>query len=321
MDTHTFSLAVDGAVLKGTAWLPENPSALMLIEHGMAEHHLRYADFAAWLVSAGVGVYAYDKRGHGQTAGPSGSEEYERSAGWFAHRHGWKTVVNDSLAILELIRGQHDLLPLFVFGHSMGSFVARDLVADPRCGKFKLAGLILSGTAGPAGNLGTVGRILAWTLIHMKGATRASPFLDKMASGKHAQLVTGDALPRTPFEWLSRDTAEVDKYIADPYSGNVMATSFYRDLLVGLASLFTPAYAKRFPRDLPVLMYSGDCDPVGGMGVGVSAVAESYRAWGLKDFTFKLYPGGRHEMHNETNRQEVYELVSGWLSAHIERAR
>jgi alpha-beta hydrolase superfamily lysophospholipase len=199
----------------------------------------------------------------------------------------------------------------------MGSFVARTVVADPQCAAIGLAGLVLSGTAGPAGALGAVGLILANLAIGLRGPIAPSAFLDKLASGGHAKLATGQAKPRTPFDWLSRDEAVVDAYIADPWCGNVLSASFFRDMVGGLAGLFTPDYARRFPRELPVLLYSGDCDPVGGMGKGVTAVCESYREWGVKDLSFKLFPGGRHEMHNETNRQEVYQLLSDWLAAHL----
>lgn len=327
MITKTFDLLVGDIVLKGSAWLPDRPRAVLLIEHGMAEHHLRYADFAVWLAEQGVAVYAYDKRGHGQTAGPPESTAWKQNAGWFAPRHGWQTVVSDCLAVLGFIRkGGVDAglcpggLPLFLLGHSMGSMVVRDAVADPRCRSIGLAGLVVSGTAGPPGPMGAFGKVLASGLTILRGYARPSPFLGKLVAGQNARLATGQKRPRTDFEWLSRDPAQVDRFIADPYCGLVMATSFYRDLVAGLSGLFTPEYARRFPRNLPVLMFSGDCDPVGGMGKGVTAVFQAYQSWGVSDLSFKLFPGGRHEMLNETNRLEVYGLVADWLTARIPAA-
>ncbi len=338
MNTHEFSLSVDGAVLKGTAWLPEHPVATLLIEHGMAEHHKRYADFAAHLVTQGIAVYSYDKRGHGLTAGSPGSEEWKQHAGWFAKSHGFQVVISDSLDMLRYIRtggvtgngrakagpggglGNFDPsgqghLPLYLMGHSFGSFVVRSVVADPRAAALKLSGVIISGTAGPAGAIGAVGKMMAILLSGLRGPLRASPFMDKLATGNYAGLATGEKLPRTSLDWLSRDNAVVDAYKADPYCGFVMSASFYRDMIGGLAGLFSADYTRRFPRDLPVLMFSGDHDPVGSMGTGVSSVHEAYKSWGVKDLSFTLFPGGRHEMLNETNRQEVYNLVSDWLKA------
>jgi alpha-beta hydrolase superfamily lysophospholipase len=345
MKTHSFELPVDGTILKGTAWLPETPVAWMLIEHGMAEHHQRYADFAASLAALGIGVYGYDKRGHGLTAGLPDSDDWQRNSGWFAEKNGWHAIVSDSLAVLGWMRqggveggttGRvkagpggsagvsdptgHGHLPLFLMGHSLGSILVRDVVADRHCAGLQLAGVIISGTAGPAGAIGVVGKVLASVLIALRGATTPSPFLDRMVSGPYASQATGLKQPRTAFDWLSRDQAMVDAYIADPWCGFPMATSFYRDLTVGLAGLFTADYARRFPRDLPVLMFSGDRDPVGGLGKGVSLVHESYKSWGVKDLSLTLYAGGRHEMLNETNRLEVYRLVADWLLARIKPA-
>lgn len=329
MNIREFDLPVNGVVLKGTAWLPEHPVANMLIEHGMAEHHKRYGDFAAFLVSKGIGVYSYDKRGHGLTAGKFDSPEWKQNFGWFAKKDGWNLLVGDSLAMLDFIRKggavegsasektKQGAQPLFLYGHSMGSFVARTVYADPRCAEKKLAGLILSGTAGSAGALGAVGHFLASILTAVQGPKTPSPFLDTLSAGTYASLATGDKNPRTKFDWLNTDAAEVDKYINDPYCGFLCHTSFFRDMIGGVNNLFVADYAKRFPRDLPILMYSGDKDPVGGMGKGVTAVHDAYKAWGVKDLTFKLFAGGRHEMHNEPNKKEVYTLVSDWLLAHI----
>jgi alpha-beta hydrolase superfamily lysophospholipase len=326
MIAREFELPAGDIKLKGTAWLPDRPRAILLVEHGMAEHHLRYADFATYLAERGIAVYSYDKRGHGKTAGLPDSPAWRQNAGWFARKDGWKTVVRDSLAVLGYIRrGGVDAvlcpgtLPLFLMGHSMGSMVVRSVVAEPDCAAIGLAGLVVSGTAGPPGPAGAVGKALAAALAKLRGHDAPSPFLDRLVSGGHARLATGEKNPRNPFEWLSRDPVQVDRYIADPYCGFVMGASFYRDLVAGLSGLSTADYARRFPRGLPVLLFSGDRDPVGGMGKGVTAVHEDYKDWGVADLSFKLFPGSRHEMLNETNRLEVFDLVSGWLEVRIPR--
>jgi alpha-beta hydrolase superfamily lysophospholipase len=320
MTIREFDVPAGPVVLKGTAWLPEKAIANVLIEHGMAEHHKRYEDFASSLVARGIGVYSYDKRGHGLTAGKPGSEDWKRNSGWFAHDDGWNVLVEDSLAVLAYIRKDGNV-PLFLMGHSMGSFLVRTVAADPRSLRYNLAGLIISGTSGSQGALGAVGYLIASLLTALQGPYAPSPFLDTLSSGTYASLATGEKKPRTKFDWLSRDGAEVDKYIADPYCGFLCTTSFFRDMVGGINRLFTAGYAKRFPRDLPVLLYSGDCDPVGGMGKGVTSVSGTYKKWGVKDLTFKLFPGGRHEMHNETNRQEVYALIQNWITERIGKVK
>jgi alpha-beta hydrolase superfamily lysophospholipase len=299
----------DGATVYVNRWLPSGqPKAIVQIAHGMAEHSDRYARFAERLNTSGYAVYANDHRGHNHTAGS------HRDTGYFADADGWKSVVGDLVAVTEQARTDHPGLPVFLFGHSMGSFLSRAYAADH--GR-DLAGLILSGTAGDPGLLGKVGKLVATVEGKLRGGRHRSGLMNTMSFGQYNSAFKPN---RTEFDWLSRDDAEVDKYVADEWCGEVFTSRAWADLLGGLAAVNSDALVSRIPKDLPVHLLSGDKDPVGDNGKGVKAVAEQLRRLGVKDVTVKLYPEGRHEMLNETNRNDVMNDVVTWLDSRIPHA-
>ncbi|MEO5610895.1 MAG: alpha/beta hydrolase [Ornithinibacter sp.] len=286
-------------------WLPDAPAkAVVQIAHGMAEHSARYARLGEALAASGHAVYAHDHRGHGATASKA-------DHGYFADTAGWDTVVADLRAVTQLARSEQPGLPVFLLGHSMGSFLSRSyVIEDSR----DLAGLILSGTAGDPGALGKVGLAVAKAESRLRGKRHVTPMLDKLTFGQFNSAFKPN---RTAFDWLSRDDAEVDAYVADDLSGNVFTSGFFVDLLGGIASINDDRNVAKVRRDLPVLLIAGDKDPVGDNGKGPRAVAEQYRRAGLTDVTCTLYPGARHEIFNETNRDEVTADVLAWLGAHL----
>ena len=297
--------ASDGTALHTHRWLPEgSPKAVVQIAHGMAEHAARYARLAEALTSAGYAVYAGDHRGHGATASKA-------DHGYFADTDGWDTVVADLRAVTDFAREEHPGLPVFLIGHSMGSFLARAyVIEDSR----ELSGLVLSGTAGDPGLLGKVGALVAATEARLRGRRHVSSMLDTMTFGQYNAAFKPN---RTDFDWLSRDDAEVDLYVADDLCGNTFTSGFFADLLGGLGVINDRRQVARVRRDLPILLVAGDADPVGDKGKGVRAVAEQYESVGVVDVTCTLYPGARHEIFNETNRDEVTADVVAWLDAHL----
>ncbi|NYG06876.1 alpha-beta hydrolase superfamily lysophospholipase [Phycicoccus badiiscoriae] len=307
MQSSTFTLSTpDGTALHVNRWLPDGPpKAVVQIAHGMAEHSDRYARFGERLTAAGYAVYASDHRGHGSTA------RTPHEAGYFADDNGFDTVVDDLHLVTERAQSEHPGLPLFLFGHSMGSFLSRSFAA--RFGT-ELDGLVLSGTAGDPGALGKVGLALASAQARLRGRRHTSGLMDQLTFGQYGAAFKPN---RTKFDWLSRDEAEVDKYVADLRCGNVFTSGFFADLLGGLAAINTDSVAARVPKDLPIFVFSGDQDPVGEKGKGPTAVADQYRRLGVGDVTLKLWPQGRHEMLNETNRDEVMDSVVDWLDAHL----
>lgn len=296
--------ADDGTEIAVRAWIPAQPRAIVQISHGMAEHSARYAGLASALNAAGYAVVASDHRGHGATAG-----ELSR-AGCFPASDGWGTVVADLRAVTDYAATLCPGLPIFLLGHSMGSVLAREYAI--RYGD-RLSGLIVSGTVGSQGAAGIVGRTIASVESRLRGRDAPSPLLDKLAfGGNNAAFQPA----RTDFDWLSRDEREVDAYVADPWCGFVCSAGFYHDFLGGIARVNRDALVRRIPASLPVLVISGSQDPLAKHGRTVTDVAAQLRSAGVRDVTATVYPGARHELFKETNRDAVTTDVVAWLDAH-----
>jgi alpha-beta hydrolase superfamily lysophospholipase len=310
----------DGTKLFLRRWLPalagaEKPAAILHIVHGMAEHAGRYARLAEKLADAGIEVWAADQRGHGKTAdlnvnGPG----MGGLGGHCADRDGFERVSADVHALNKEICKTYPDTPLFVLGHSWGSFItqhyiehhAGDLAA---CGK-GLAGCILSGSRGPDGFKVKSGVPVMALLAMLWGQRRGSPLARMIADGPYNKPFRPN---RTSFDWISRDEKAVDAYVNDPCSGNLCSTGFYRDLIRGLYRIHLPEAMARIDPELPVYIFSGSADPVGDMGASPTALVNAYRALGVKDLEFVLYPNARHETLNETNREEVMDNLLSWI--------
>lgn len=296
----------DEKVLSLRKWVPENKNQVAVVQilHGMAEHSARYERFATYLNSKGFIVYAHDHRGHGFS-----TSDDER--GWFAERDGWMRVAQDSYEISTHIAKEHPNKQLFLLGHSMGSFLARTLmVLQPEL----YQGVILSGTAAGKGLLGKIGKLLASSRAKRHGSRTPDALLDKMSFGSFSKKFEPHI---TNFDWLSRDTEEVQKYVDDPHCGFVCSSQFFVDLITGIEFANNRTQMARVPKDLPLLLVSGDEDPVGDFGKGVTKVYRAYLAAGLTDVTLHLIPGGRHELLNETTREEIFTLIGSWLISHL----
>ncbi|GAA4396449.1 alpha/beta hydrolase [Fodinibacter luteus] len=303
--TTTTVTASDGIPLHTLRWLPDGPpKAVVQIAHGMAEHSARYARLAEALTAAGYAVYAHDHRGHGATAS-------EADHGYFADRDGWATVVEDVRAVTRFAQEEHPGLPVFLLGHSMGSVISRAYVIE---GSRDLAGLVLSGTMGDPGLLGKAGLAIARLEARLRGRRHVSPLLAKLSFGQFNSAFQPN---RTDSDWLSRDPAEVDLYVADPLCGRTFTSGFWVDQLGGIGEVNDRRRVARVRRDLPILLVAGDQDPVGDRGRGPREVAEQFSSVGVVDVTCTLYPGARHEIFNETNRDEVTADVIHWLDAHL----
>ncbi len=308
MQASTFTLpATDGTEIFVHRWLPDGPPrAIVQVAHGMAEHSARYARLAEALTGAGYAVYAEDHRGHGRTAGSLDK------AGFFAASGGWDTVVEDLRRLHQKAQEEHPGLPVFLLGHSMGSFLSRSYAA--RHGS-DLAGMVLSGTAGDPGALGKVGTGIAAAQARLRGAGRPSGLMNTLTFGQYNAAFKP---ARTDFDWLSRDEAEVDAYVADPWCGFVFTAGGYQDVLGGLAAVNSDRLVSTVPRTLPIHLASGDMDPVGGKhAAGPRAVADQLRRLGVQDVTLTVWPGARHEILNETNRDEVTADIIDWLDTHL----
>jgi alpha-beta hydrolase superfamily lysophospholipase len=297
MRSDTFSLpGRDGAAVHVYRWLPDGEvRAIVQIAHGMAEHAARYARLAEALTAAGYAVYADDHRGHGKTCS-------EADVGHFADRDGWDLVLSDLRALGQRAREEHPGKKLVFFGHSMGSFFGQQLLQRHWR---DYDAMIFSGTNAPGSVLERLGGGAA-RLERARGGPRGkSALLSFLSFGSF-----NDAFKpaRTDFDWLSRDPAEVDKYVADPRCGFRCTNQLWVDLLDGLRAIATSGFGA-VRKDLPVHLFSGDRDPVSRGGKGVRELHERLRSAGLTDVSMRLYPEGRHEMLNETNRDEVMRDV------------
>jgi len=298
----------DGVRLRLRRWAPAGPPrAIVQIAHGLAEHSGRYDRFARALAAAGFAVIAHDHRGHGETAARP------EDLGFFAERDGWATVLADLDAVQAVGRSLWPGVPVFLFGHSMGSFMVQDLVS--RSG-IDLAGAVLSGSDGsrPPPGARSLAAFERWRL----GPRGQSALIHALAFGAFGRKIPGR---RTEFDWLSRDPAEVDAYSADPLCGFVATVQLWVDLLGALARLGSEGHRARVPKGLPILSIAGTADPVSNGGKGIGPLVEGYRRAGLADVTDRRYEGARHELLNETNREEVTADVVAWLDARLQRLR
>lgn len=290
-------------------WIPpkKNIKALIIINHGMAEHIERYSHFATFMASRGFAVYGEDHRGHGKTAG---SEEH---FGYFADKQGWMKVVGDIRSLYLLATEEQKGVPVFFFGHSMGSFLTRHYLSLYGS---ELAGAVISGTGSHRSALLTVASVLAKIESSVKGRRHRSKLLDTMSFGAYNKPFAKE--DQTGFEWLTRDTEQVRKYVEDSYCGFISTSGMYADLFNGLQIINHPDCFKATHSKLPLLLYSGKSDPVGGEnGKGVISVAESYRKAGIEDLTLIIKEDHRHECLNELERESVYEEIHDWLAARI----
>ena len=302
---ESFVTALDGSEIYLRKWLPEaDPRGIIQIAHGMTEHAGVYTDFIAALLEAGYGVYAHDHKGHGKTV------KREEDYGHFEPNVGWSEAVSDVIFVSETIR-KEQTCPLFLLGHSMGSFLSRRAVQL----KGELYdGFLISGTGGNPGILGSIGHKVATIEMKLRGAKTKSPMLNFLSFGNFNSHFKPN---RTEFDWLSSDNSQVDKYIADPLCGFICTTSFYRELFSGVLEVNKLDEFKKTPKNLPIHIFSGDRDPVGDMGKGVKEVYENYKKCDVRDVTLRLYENGRHEMFHEVNRDEVFQDLISWLDGHI----
>lgn len=303
MSEDSFALPrPDGVSLHVRRWLPDGPPRVVVqIVHGLAEHAGRYARFAAAMTAAGYTVYANDHRGHGLTA------TSPADLGVFAERDGWATVLADLDAVAARAREEHPGLKLLLFGHSMGSFLAQALIAREGT---PYAAAVLSGSNGKPPAMATLGRLIArlerWRL-DPRGRS-------KLIHSLSFETFNARFKPnRTTADWLTRDTAEVDRFVADPLCGFVPTAGLWCDLLDAMARHVDAGLVGAIPKTLPILVMSGGEDPVSEKTRGLASLMEAYRAAGLARADLKVWPGARHEPLNETNRDEVTADVLAWF--------
>lgn len=281
-------------------WIPEDPHAALQITHGMAEHIDRYDDFARFMAENGVLVYGMDIAGHGKSVKADGV------LGYFGEKNGWDAVLQDMRTLRDIVKSEFPGLPYILMGHSMGSFLARTYAG--RDGT-DFDAFIFSGTAGTNPVLG-IGMWLAKREIRKTGGDKPSMTLYKMSFGSYNKAFQPN---RTENDWLSRDEAQVDRYVADEKCGFPFTACAMYDVFTGLKEISDKDWASRVPNK-PILLIAGACDPVGNNGKGVRQVHARLVKAG-RSAEMKLYDGARHEVLNEINKTEVYNDVLLFVDA------
>lgn len=280
-------------------WMPKGkPVGILQIIHGMGEHSERYHDLAEFLNSAGYMVVAGDHRGHGYSV--SHISELGDITPPF------ETLVEDQTAITRELRREFPILPLFIMGHSMGSFIAQGHMKSTSSG---ISGYILSGSAKVPSLKPLMGSVLG-SFITAIGGNKRSRLMNKLLFAGYNNKI---AVRETAYDWLSRDAGIVRRYISDPYCGFVYTSAFYTSFLRYLSRLFDKDTFRSIPKNLPVHILSGDMDPVGFYGKGVKDLYDFYLELGFEGATLKLYPQSRHEIINEINKDEVYTYILSLL--------
>lgn len=286
----------------------EKPRGIVQIVHGMSEYVDRYDDMARFLVDRGFVVCGEDHIGHGDSA--ASPEDY----GHMPVANGKDILIGDAHTLFEKVSECFPGVPYCLYGHSMGSFIARAYIA--RHGD-ELDACVLSGTGNVPAPLSNFGRMLARGLAAVRGERYRSKFIDSMGAGGYGKKIEN---ARTNLDWLSTDPKVVDAYIADDKCGFMFTVGGYATLLSLTAEVVTPACAAKVPKDLPVLFVAGDGDPVGDMGAGVRAAVKLLLDAGVKRVDEKIYQGMRHEIHNEIGNEQVYDDVAHWIEKVFEPA-
>lgn len=299
---YHFSSATGVCEIYGSTYTPDDEEikAVVVIHHGMAEHKQRYNDFIEYLTSNGYAVYMNDMANHGK------SNQDKSITGYFGDKDGYKALAEDFNTTVEKAKMENPDKKLVIMGHSMGSFVVRYYTAQyPNAG---YVGAIYMGTGGsnPAASAGDK---LSSLVAKIKGTRYKSKMLDKITFGSYNNKFE----KRTDFDWLTRDNEIVDNYIDDEYCGFLFSVQGMNDLVKLNIATNSCQWYERVPKDLKILLISGDMDPVGAYGKGIMEIDERLAETGHGSVVTKLYPQCRHEILNELNREQVYEDIKKFL--------
>ena len=300
-ENYQFASPFDGLKLDVIYKKADNSKALVVIAHGMAEHKERYEELTDFLALHAYDTLIYDHRGHGESILKSDD------LGYFYDETA-KGIVEDLSAILKSIKSIDPAKPLYLLGHSMGSFLLRTvLIRHP---EMQLAGAVIAGTGWQPEAVLRLGQLICRQQAKSWGAQGVSPLINRLMFGTYNRGLE-DAQSR--YAWLSRDRQTVQAYEKDPLCGFDCTIGLAGDLLYGLRFIQNPKNLRQMRSNLPVLFVAGDRDPVGNRGRGVQRAYQAFQAAGMKNVTLRLYPAARHELHNEENKEEFYQDVFAWI--------
>jgi len=287
-------------------WIPDGKiRAILQIAHGMVENIDRYDEFANAMADLGVVVSGNDHLGHGT------SLINEESRGFFSEVDGNKTVMEDMYNLSDILKKQYPNLPYFILGHSMGSFLVRQYITIYNNG---IDGALIVGTGYQPYTLLKFGFIITKIIATFKGWRYRSKLVNNLAVGKNNKKFEP---ARTNSDWLSRDEKIVDDFIKDKRTSVIFTLNAYYNMFKGMLSLYDNKNLEQMPKELPIILLSGDKDPVGNFGNDIIKLNENYKSLGMKDVSYKLYKDDRHEILNELDRQKVYKDIGDWILEHM----
>lgn len=292
--------------IHGVRWIPDGEvKCIVQISHGMCEYIERYSHFAEFLNSKGILVTGNDHLGHGH------SVKNEADLGYFAQKDASKCTVDDVHAVTILTKKLYPDVPYILLGHSMGSYITSNYIE--RFGE-ELDGAILVGTGYEPPVVCMAGRTLCWIIARIRGERHRSRLINKGMFGKYNSRIKNS---KTSFDWICSDEKVIEKYVADPHCNFTFTVNGNRALIDFAYYETRPSHLDAIPGKLPVYLAAGDCDPVGSYGKGLYKIERLFKKHGVEDVSTKLYPGMRHEILNETGREQVYEDIYGWICTRV----
>lgn len=303
---YSFKSATGVCTIHGCKYTPDTDKvkAVIVLHHGMAEHQERYRGFIEFLTSNGIAVFMHDMANHGKS-----NVNFE-DTGYFGEKDGYKFLVKDLKTTFDMAKTAYPNEKIIVMGHSMGSFITRCFTAWYADAGF--SGAIYMGTGG-SNPAAAAGDILSAFLSKMQGPKHKSKFIDKVTFGSYNKRFEG----RTNYDWLTRDNEIVDKYITDEYCGFLFSVQGMNDLVKLNINANSAEWYNSVPKDIPILVISGDMDPVGNYGAGLNEIHTKLLESGHAKAQLKLYEGGRHEILNEINKGEVYADILSFVENNV----
>lgn len=305
-EEFTFDSRDGQSKIHAVRWVPEGKVVCILqIVHGMAEYIERYEELAQYLGERGVLVTGDDHLGHGKSVAENGVY------GYFCEQDPATVIVRDVHRLKKLTQEEYPGVPYVILGHSMGSFILRNYLFRYGTG---IQGAIVCGTGSQPQALVKFSRMVVALQGAFLGQKHVDKMMDKMAFGSYNKRIEN---PRTAFDWLCTDESVVDAYVKDKLCGFIFTVNGFRTLFTLLDRLNQEENINAMPKTLPIHFISGDMDPVGNYGKGVRKAYADFEKAGMERISLKLYPGGRHELLNETNRKQVYEDLYPWIMERV----
>ncbi|OQY39842.1 MAG: hypothetical protein B6229_02990 [Spirochaetaceae bacterium 4572_7] len=306
VETSNVFKSVDNLDIHYYKWVPDEsitPKAVFYLVHGSLEHSYRYIHVAKELTDAGYVVYGVDLRGHGRSV-----EKLDDLFYFSDKKDGWSLAIDDVERLSTIIKNENKELPIFIFGHSMGSFLIRDYISRS---EKNIAGAIISGSGVGVPVLQIMLAFIAKIMILVGMKKRKSPFLHHMVYGTLDSMIKGHKIKG---DFISRDLTEVEKYQSDPFCNKTATVDYIYEMLCAITRVNKFKNIKKYKKTIPLYLMSGGECPVGGKGKGINKLGKLYQKANFSDVTVKVYPEARHELVNEINRQEVISDMIEWLN-------